>query len=137
MENFLSLFVSNDLAISFIKKTYKVTLAVLICNSVYAISEIFEWFMLIKRIPERSHNIPHYFYNYVVWPAISLADIVVIIVGSLLNYQSYAYLMKAIKNNDEQSLAVAFQKSYLAYSIFLASVLCLLINFLYRYFFMI
>ncbi|MEP7252188.1 MAG: hypothetical protein ABI683_07400 [Ginsengibacter sp.] len=136
MEDFLSLFVSNNLAISFIKKTHKITLALFICNTVYAISQMLEWFTITQQIPQRTHSIPHYFYSYVVWPAITLADIVVIIVGSLLNYQSYAYLMKAIKNNDDQSLAVAFQKSYLAYTIFLASSICLLLNFFYRYFFM-
>src|SRR5450432_3142758 len=118
MKDILSLFVSNEEASSFIKKTFRVTLVLLVCNLVYAMLELKEWYNYVQKIPTRSHSIPHYYYYYAVWPTIGMIAILVVIIGSALNYQGYSHLMAALKGNEDFSLAVAFKKFYAAYLIF-------------------
>jgi len=44
MKDILSLFVSNEEASSFIKKTFRVTVVLLVCNLIYAMLELKEWY---------------------------------------------------------------------------------------------
>lgn len=135
MKDILSLFITNEEAASFIKKTFRVTVVLLFCNLTYAILNLREWYHYIQKIPARSHTIPNYDYYYTVGPVIGMLDILVIVIGSALNYQGYAYLMAAIKKNEDVSLSTGFKKFYAAYLIFLISTIVLILDAVYRIFF--
>jgi len=60
--------------------------------------------------------------------------ILVVIIGSALNYQGYSHLMAALKRNEDFSLALAFKKFYAAYLIFLTSTVVLIPDAAYRTF---
>ena len=132
MKDILSLFVSNEEASLFIKKTYRVTTVLLFCNLIYALLNLLDWYHYVQKIPNRSHSIHNYDYYYTIRPAITLLDILVIIVGSALNYQGYAQLVAALKKNDNSSLATGFKKFYRAYLIFLISTIALILDTVYR-----
>ena len=125
MQDILSLFVSNDAAFSFIKKTYRVNFILLICNITYALLGLIEWFRYMQRIPS---GVPHYFYNYIIWPSITMLDLVLIIAGSVLNYRSYSHLMSAVKKSNDALLVAAFKRFYFTSCIFLVSTSLLLID---------
>ena len=132
MKDILSLFVSNEEVALFIKRTFRVTIVLLFCNLTYALLNLLDWYHYVQKIPTRSHNIPNYDYFYTIRPAIELLDILVIIIGSALNYQGYAHLVTALKKNDDSSLATGFKKFYRAYLIFLISTIALILDSIYR-----
>lgn len=132
MKDILSFFVTNEESSLFIKKTFRVTAVLLFCNLIYALLNLLDWFHYVQKIPARSHSILNYDYYYTVRPAIGLLDIVVIVFGSALNYQGYAQLVAALKKNDDSLLATGFKKFYRAHMIFLISTIALILDTVYR-----
>jgi hypothetical protein len=135
MSDILSLFVSNEAALSFIKKTFRVYFILLIGNITYALFALMEWYKYIQLMPAQSSDVPHYFYNYIVWPSITLLDVLIVVTGSAFNYRSYSFLVSAVKKEDDTLLAMAFKKFYITSCLFLLSTLLLLIDETYRTFF--
>ncbi len=136
MKDILSLFVTNEEASLFIKKTFRVTTILLFCNLIYALLNLLDWYHYVQKIPARSPGISNYDYYYTIWPVIGMLDILVIIIGSALNYQGYAHLMTALKKNEDSALTNGFKKFYRAYLIFLISTIVLILNTVYRIYYL-
>ncbi|MEO6327641.1 MAG: hypothetical protein ABIO55_01855 [Ginsengibacter sp.] len=58
MTDFLSLFVSNEKAFSFIRKTFRVTFVLFLVNALYGMFELWEWYSFVQDIPVATKDSP-------------------------------------------------------------------------------
>src|SRR5437868_5858301 len=120
MTDILSLFVSNEKAFFFIKKTFRVTFILFLANAAYGMFQLWDWYSFIKNLPASTTASTHrYFYNYIIWPVIYIVDIILVIIGSALNYKGYKHLMSLVRESNDILLNKAFKNFYIAYSLFL------------------
>ena len=133
MADILSLFVSNEVAIRFIKKGAKITYILLIANAVLCLSDLAEWYRFVDNIPFHT-NKKHDFYNYSIWPVLYMLDILIIMGGSVCNYKGFNHLKDIDIADDEMIIIKAFKYFYYAYVLFLAGSFVLLIDRCYRFF---
>ena len=91
MTDILSLFVSNEITYSLIKKIYRLAFIILICSIIYSVLDLTEWYKFLQRATVSPANTHHYFYRYTLWPVISIVSISLNIIGHILNYKGYSY----------------------------------------------
>ena len=136
MTDILSLFVSNEITYSLIKKIYRLAFIILICSIIYSVLDLTEWYKFLQRVTVSPANTHHYFYRYTLWPVISIVSISLNIIGHILNYKGYSYFTTSIKNHDDNLLHRAFKNIYITYILALFTFLILIINIGYRVLFM-
>lgn len=115
MTDILSLFVSNEITYSLIKKIYRLAFIILICSIIYSVLDLIEWYKFLQRVTVSPANTHHYFYRYTLWPVISIVSISLNIIGHILNYKGYSYFTTSIKNHDDNLLHKAFKNIYITY----------------------
>ncbi len=132
MTDILSLFVSNQITVSSIKKIYRVTFIIIICSIIYSVFDLVEWYFIVDKAQQFRGPIHNYFYRYTVWPVVAVILISLSLIAKLLNYKGYGYFLASIKNNDASLLHKAFSNIYISLLLILLDLVISIINIGYR-----
>ena len=131
-KDILSLFVTSEITGTLIKKLYKWTILLLAVAGIYWILELLEWYRFLERAPDSIRNSLRYFYSYKLQPIIGLIIMFLSIIGQILNYKGYGFILSAIKSSDAVLLNKGFKNFYTTYFLVFISFAVSIISIGYR-----
>ena len=101
MENdMLSLMTMGEETKSFVRKIFRLALAILILAGMYAMLNAYEWYRVINKSRLVLTHFPRYWYTFFFRPAVIFLAIIISLIGHVLNYNAYRAINRAMENND-------------------------------------
>src|SRR5437868_3255070 len=107
-KDFLSLVVNSDRTKASLRSIVGLALTVIILTTIYAVFHIVNLYQFFKAAPPQRHNLPHYFYDFRVQPAIAFLTTLGALLVNTLTFVAYKRINIACEGNDEAGLANGF-----------------------------